>query len=151
MQTIHGANGQIAVELARELHRGFTTDIRLVSRSPRRVNDSDELVQADLLDARQTAAAVAGSGIVYFTAGLPADADLWERQFPTMLRNALDAARAAVDALKKGDGGRAAIVLGDWPIENASPRGDLPSGAQWASVASAGVSSVTPGTASLTM
>lgn len=95
MQTILGANGQIAVELARELHRGFTTDIRLVSRSPRRVNDSDELVQADLLDARQTAAAVAGSGIVYFTAGLPADADLWERQFPTMLRNALDAARAA--------------------------------------------------------
>ncbi|BCI82241.1 chromosome partition protein Smc [Mycolicibacterium sp. TY66] len=43
-----------------------------------------------------------------------------------------DAARAAVDALKKGDGGRAAIVLGDWPVENASPRGDLPSGAQWA-------------------
>ncbi|MDX1879551.1 chromosome segregation protein SMC [Mycolicibacterium sp. 141076] len=43
-----------------------------------------------------------------------------------------DAARAAVDALKKGDGGRAAIVLGDWPVENASPRGDLRSGAQWA-------------------
>jgi chromosome segregation protein len=43
-----------------------------------------------------------------------------------------DAARAAVDALKKGDGGRAAIVLGDWPGETASPRGDLPSGALWA-------------------
>lgn len=95
MQTILGANGQIAVELARELHRNFTTDIRLVSRNPRRVNDSDELVKADLLDAEQTAAAVAGSDIVYFTAGLPADADLWERQFPTMLRNALDAARTA--------------------------------------------------------
>lgn len=43
-----------------------------------------------------------------------------------------DAARSAVDALKKGDGGRAAIVLGDWPGETASPRGELPSGAQWA-------------------
>ncbi|CAM5711204.1 chromosome segregation protein SMC [Mycolicibacterium aubagnense] len=43
-----------------------------------------------------------------------------------------DAARAAVAALKQGDGGRAAIVLGDWPGETASPRGELPSGAQWA-------------------
>ncbi len=95
MQTILGANGQIAVELARELRREFTTDIRLVSRNPRPVNDGDQLVKADLLDAQQTAEAVAGSDIVYFTAGLPADADLWERQFPTMLRNALDASRAA--------------------------------------------------------
>ena len=44
MQTILGANGQIAVELARELRREFTTDIRLVSRNPRPVNDGDQLV-----------------------------------------------------------------------------------------------------------
>ncbi|MEU6860180.1 NAD-dependent epimerase/dehydratase family protein [Glycomyces sp. NPDC046736] len=95
MQTILGANGQIAVELARELHREHTTDLRLVSRNPRKVNPTDALVPADLLDAEQTAAAVEGSSIVYFTAGLPPDTQLWERQFPTMLRNALDAARAA--------------------------------------------------------
>lgn len=95
MQTILGANGQIAIELARELHRSRPTDLRLVSRSPRPVNESDELHPADLLDARATADAVAGSEIVYFTAGLPADVELWERQFPTMLRNALEATRAA--------------------------------------------------------
>ncbi|MEG3614103.1 NAD-dependent epimerase/dehydratase family protein [Isoptericola haloaureus] len=95
MQTILGANGQIAVELARELHRSHTSDLRLVSRHPRPVHDTDALVRADLLDAEQTAAAVEGSSIVYFTAGLPADTALWERQFPTMLRNALDATRAA--------------------------------------------------------
>lgn len=95
MQTILGANGQIAVELARELARNHTTDLRLVSRNPRKVNDTDTTVRADLLNAEQTAAAVAGSEIVYFTAGLPADTELWEAQFPTMLRNALDAARAA--------------------------------------------------------
>lgn len=95
MQTILGANGQIAVELARELNRAHTSDLRLVSRNPRAVNASDTLARADLLDARQTTAAVAGSEIVYFTAGLPADTDLWEAQFPTMLRNALDATRAA--------------------------------------------------------
>lgn len=95
MQTILGATGQIAVELARELRRTYTGDLRLVSRNPRKVNDTDTLVPADLLDARQAAAAVAGSSIVYFTAGLPPDTALWEAQFPVMLRNALEATRAA--------------------------------------------------------
>ena len=95
MQTILGASGQIAVELARELHRAHTTDLRLVSRNPRKVNATDTVQRADLLDAEQTHAAVAGSETVHFTAGLPADTALWEAQFPTMLRNALDASRAA--------------------------------------------------------
>ncbi len=95
MQTILGANGQIATELARELRRSHTDGIRLVSRTPRKVNDTDTLVSANLLDARQTAQAVQGSRVVYFTAGLPPDTALWEAQFPTMLKNALDACRAA--------------------------------------------------------
>lgn len=95
MQTVLGATGQIAIELARELNRAFTEDIRLVSRNPRKVSDSDTLVAADLLDASQAAKAVKGSSIVYFTAGLPPDTQLWETQFPVMLRNALDAARAS--------------------------------------------------------
>ncbi|WP_029114935.1 chromosome segregation protein SMC [Mycobacterium sp. URHB0044] len=45
------------------------------------------------------------------------------------------AARSAVAALKEGDGGRAAIVLGDWP-DDAVPHRDsgapLPNGARWA-------------------
>ncbi|WP_129657756.1 NAD-dependent epimerase/dehydratase family protein [Rothia uropygialis] len=95
MQTILGANGQIAIELARELGRKHTSDLRLVSRNPRKVNDTDTVMCADLLDAEQTRAATAGSEIVYFTAGLPAKTDLWEARFPTMLRNALNGARTA--------------------------------------------------------
>jgi len=95
MQTILGATGQIAMELARELARGYTRNLRLVSRQPSAVNPGDEVVAANLLDASQTAAAVKGSQVVYFTAGLPPDTALWEAQFPTMLRNALDASRAA--------------------------------------------------------
>lgn len=95
MQTILGATGQIAVELARELQRKHTSDLRLVSRNPRKVNDTDVLRPANLLDAQQTADAVKGSDVVYFTAGLPPDTELWEAQFPTMLRNSLDASRAA--------------------------------------------------------
>jgi nucleoside-diphosphate-sugar epimerase len=95
MQTILGANGPIAVELARELKRRYACDLRLASRHPRKVHDTDVLVPADLMDARQTAAAVKGSTVVYFTAGLPPDTGLWEARFPVMLRNALDASRAA--------------------------------------------------------
>ncbi|QJI37096.1 NAD-dependent epimerase/dehydratase family protein [Pseudomonas sp. ADAK13] len=95
MQTILGATGQIAVELARELHRIFTDDIRLVSRNPLKVNESDTLVPADLLDAGQAANAVKGSSIVYFTVGLPPDTEMWETQFLLMLQNSLNATRAA--------------------------------------------------------
>jgi len=43
------------------------------------------------------------------------------------------AARAAVAALKEADGGRAALVLGDWPAPQDSARpGELPGGAVWA-------------------
>ena len=95
MQTILGANGQIATELARELKRNYSDELKLVSRRPRKIHDTDLLEAADLLDAEQTARAVQGSGVVYFTAGLPPDTQLWEQQFPTMLHNALAASRAA--------------------------------------------------------
>ena len=42
------------------------------------------------------------------------------------------AARAAVAALKAADGGRAAIVLGDWPETVVRQYDSLPDGAQWA-------------------
>lgn len=93
-QTILGAGGQIADELARELRLRYTDDIRLVSRTPRAVDDADALAPADLTDAGQTRAAVEGSEIVYFAAGLPPRTALWEARFQLMLRNALEAARA---------------------------------------------------------
>lgn len=94
MQTILGASGQIGQELARSLKRDFTDDIRLVSRNPRKVNDTDHLRQADLLDLPQTMSAVEGSDIVYLTAGLPMDTKLWVEQWPVMMRNVIDACAA---------------------------------------------------------
>lgn len=94
MQTILGASGQIGRELALSLKRDFTSDIRLVSRNPKKVNETDELVSADLMDAAQTLAAVAGSEIVYMTAGLPIDSQIWVERWPVMMRNVIDACAA---------------------------------------------------------
>lgn len=91
MQTILGASGQIGRELALCLKRDYTSDIRLVSRNPKAVNATDQLVRADLLDSVQTQQAVAGSQIAYFTAGLPMDTKLWVAQWPLMMANVIDA------------------------------------------------------------
>ena len=90
MQTILGSSGQIGRELALELKRNFSSDLRLVSRKPSKVNDTEQLFSADLLDAAQTRKAVVGSEIAYFTAGLPMDTQMWVAQWPTMMRNAID-------------------------------------------------------------
>ncbi|GAA4663039.1 NAD-dependent epimerase/dehydratase family protein [Gordonia humi] len=91
MQTILGAGGPIADGLVRELRRTYDGDIRIVSRRPAEVTAGDQLVAADLTDAAATSRAVAGSDVAYLTVGLPMDSDLWERRFPTMMRNVLDA------------------------------------------------------------
>ena len=46
--------------------------------------------------------------------------------------DSFSAAADAVTALKHADGGRAAIVLSDWPAHESAPVGALPDGARWA-------------------
>jgi nucleoside-diphosphate-sugar epimerase len=92
MHTILGANGIIGRELSQAL-AAHTTDIRQVSRHPRKVNPTDATCVADLLDARATADAVAGSQVVYLVAGLKYDASVWQAQWPRVMRNAIDACK----------------------------------------------------------
>jgi len=94
MQTILGASGQIGIELARALHRDYTTDIRIVSRNPSKVNRTDSIMSANLLNAEQTAHAVKGSDIVYLTVGLPMDTERWAQEWPVIMRNVIDACKA---------------------------------------------------------
>lgn len=94
MQTILGSTGQIGTELAKALRAEFTTEVRLVSRSPHQVHEDDQRVSANLLDAQQTMNAVAGSEVAYFTAGLPLNTKLWEQQFPVMVGNVVEACAA---------------------------------------------------------
>lgn len=91
MRTILGSTGQIGTELAKALRAEFTTEVRLVSRSPHQVHEDDQRISANLLDAQQTMNAVAGSEVAYFTAGLPLNSKLWEQQFPVMAGNVIEA------------------------------------------------------------
>lgn len=92
LHTILGANGVIAQELSRALAASSQL-IRQVSRNPRRVNQTDEMVVANLLDSKATADAVAGSEVVYLVAGLEYNAAVWQEQWPRVMRNVIDACK----------------------------------------------------------
>lgn len=92
MHTILGANGVIAQELSRAL-ASSSQPIRQVSRNPQRVNQTDEVVAADLLDGKATANAVSGSEVVYLVAGLKYNVSVWQEQWPRVMRNVIDACK----------------------------------------------------------
>jgi len=92
MQTILGANGVIATELSKHLP-SYKVPIRQVSRNPKKVNVSDELFSANLLDYAQTQNAVAGSDVVYLLAGLPYETRVWQEEWPKLMRNVIDACK----------------------------------------------------------
>ena len=90
MQTILGANGTIGQVLAREL-LSYIDKIRLVSRNPKKVNESDELFPADLSNPETVDRAVEGSEVVYLVVGLDYKLNVWEEQWPKLMRAVLDA------------------------------------------------------------
>lgn len=92
MQTILGSTGVIGKELAKTLPQ-YTNKIRLVSRNPKKVNDSDELVSANLLNIEELLKAVKGSKIVYLTVGLEYDIKIWQRDWPIIMKNVIDACK----------------------------------------------------------
>ena len=58
MQTILGANGQIAEELAKTLYRDYTQELRLVSRTPKKITKEtvkgDKARREQLTEAKKT-------------------------------------------------------------------------------------------------
>lgn len=91
MNTILGAGGAIASELAKELQKN-NQPFRLVSRNPRPMAGA-ELVAADLSNYQQTLDAVKGSAVVYLTAGLKYDIRVWRTLWPVIMRNTIEACK----------------------------------------------------------
>ena len=89
-QTILGAGGAIGIELAKSLST-YTSDIRLVSRNPQKVNPSDNLFKADLSNREEVFEAVKGSSIVYLVVGFDYNTKLWQQRWPPLIKNVVDA------------------------------------------------------------
>ena len=90
MQTILGANGTIGSVLAKELVN-YTDKIRLVSRNPRKVNETDELFPADLSNPANVDQAVEGSDVVYLVVGFDYKLNVWEEKWPKLMRATINA------------------------------------------------------------
>lgn len=90
LQTILGSGGGIGTPLAKEL-KEYTDQIRLVSRNPRKVNDTDELFPLDFSDLGRIEKAVEGSEVVYVTVGFPYSLKVWQATWPSFMQAVIDA------------------------------------------------------------
>ena len=90
MQTILGAGGGAGTEITRELSN-YTKNIRVVSRNPKKVNETDQLMKADLTDPEQLDKAVKGSEIVYVMIGFPYNIKVWRELWPKFMHNLIEA------------------------------------------------------------
>lgn len=89
MQTILGANGTISKLLAKELPQ-YTNKIRLVSRNPKKINESDELFPADLTNSDQVDKAIAGSTHVYLLVGFEYNSKVWRKNWPELMKDCIN-------------------------------------------------------------
>ncbi len=93
LHTILGANGTIATELVPVLQQK-NESIRLVSRNPKPVANA-EIVTANLLNKDEVAKAVAGSDMVYLLVGIEYNHKVWQKEWPIIMRNVIEACKAA--------------------------------------------------------
>jgi putative NADH-flavin reductase len=84
-QTILGANGTIGKLLAMELMT-YTNQIRLVSRNPKKVNETDELFPADLSNPEMVEKAIEGSEVVYLVVGFDYNIKVWRDKWPKLMK-----------------------------------------------------------------
>ena len=95
MQTIIGSGGAIGIPLAKELKK-YTDQIRLVSRNPKKINETDQLYQIDLNDISQVDKAIAGSEVVYVVIGFEYKLSVWHEIWPAFMK-------AVINSCKKHD------------------------------------------------
>ncbi len=92
MQVVLGSGGVIGTGLAKILPQ-YTDIVRLVSRHPSAINQNDELVRADLTDYSQTEKAVENADIAYLVPGMEYKISVWQRDWPKIMTNVINACR----------------------------------------------------------
>lgn len=130
MQTIIGSGGAIGIPLAKEL-LNYTKQIRLVSRTPKKVNETDELFPVDVNDRSQISKAIAGNEVVYVTIGFEYKLKVWQRTWAPFLQEVINACKAHNAKLVFFDNvyvyAKSAIphMTEDSPIQPPSKKGEI--------------------------
>lgn len=130
MQTILGAGGNIGNALAKELTT-FTTDIRLVSRTPKRVNETDQLMAADLTDPKQVDKAVEGSDVVYVTIAFEYKTKIWKEKWPPLMRAVIQSCKkhnaklVLFDNMYMYDCDHLSMMTEETPVRPISEKGEI--------------------------
>ena len=88
-QVILGSSGAIGTALAKELAH-YSKDITLVSRNPKKVNPTDNLLQADLTQKENIERTIAKSEIVYVTIGFPYNTTIWKKNWIPLITNVIE-------------------------------------------------------------
>jgi nucleoside-diphosphate-sugar epimerase len=91
-QTILGSGGAIGIPLAKEL-KNYTDKIRLISRNPVKVNETDELFPLDVNDFGKLSDAIKGSEVVYVTIGFEYSLKAWQKTWPPFMKAVIEACR----------------------------------------------------------
>ncbi len=92
MQTILGSGGGIGIPLAKELIK-YTDKIRLVSRNPVRINETDEIMSVDFNELNQIDKAIEGSDVVYVVVGFEYKISVWKKQWPPFIKEVIDSCK----------------------------------------------------------
>ena len=92
MQTIIGSGGAIGIPLAKELKK-YTDQIRLVSRNPKKINETDQLYQIDLNDISRVDKAIAGSEVVYVVIGFEYKLSVWQEIWPAFMKAVINSCK----------------------------------------------------------
>lgn len=77
------------MELAKELTK-YSADITLVSRNPKKINQSDKLLPLDLTKKENVEKAIKGSDIVYVTIGFPYKTSVWKQNWIPFITNVVE-------------------------------------------------------------
>lgn len=93
MQTIIGSGGAIGIELAKALTE-YTTNIRLVSRNPVKVNKADQLYAADVTNCHELEKAVKDSEVVYVTLGFEYSYKVWQEMWPKFIKDLISVCKS---------------------------------------------------------
>lgn len=130
MQTILGAGGAIGIPLAKEL-KSYTGQIRLVSRNPKKINETDELYPIDVNDLSQIDQAIAGSEVVYVVIGFEYNLKVWQKTWPPFMQAVIDACKTYhaklvfFDNIYMYDKSTIPYMTEDSPIHAPSKKGEV--------------------------